>query len=65
MSRSQLVARQWHVKRRFAPTRLSATLLAEAYERIVPPRIRVLRNQISPEGKRDPHEQQPAPRRAA
>lgn len=65
MSRSQPVARPWHVKRMFAPTRLSATLLAEAYERIVPPRMRVLRSQVHPRDEREQHEQQPASRRAA
>ena len=65
MSRSQPVAKQWHIKRRFAPTRLSATLLAEAYERIVPPRTHVLRSQVRPGDEREQREQQPTRRRAA
>lgn len=63
MSCSQPVAKQWHVKRRFAPTHLSATLLAEAYERIVPPRTRILRSQAGPGDEREEREQQPTRRR--
>lgn len=65
MSRSQPVARSWQIKRRFAPTRLSATLLAEAYEQIVPPRMRVLRSQVRPRDEVEQQEQQPTRRRAA
>ena len=59
MSRSQPVAKLCHIQRRFAPTRMSATLLAEAYERIVPPRTHVLRSQVRPGDEREQHEQQP------
>jgi hypothetical protein len=65
MSRSQPVARQWPVKRRFVPTRMSAALLAEAYERIVPPRMRVLRSEVRRGDEGEQQAQHPTRRRAA
>jgi hypothetical protein len=44
---------------------MSATLLAEAYERIVPPRIRILRSQMRRGDKGEQQAQQSARRRAA
>ncbi len=43
MSKKRATQRRWIVHRSFEPNRLSSTILAQAYEKIVSHQIRVIR----------------------
>ena len=51
MSKKRATQRRWIVHRSFEPNRLSSTILAQAYEKIVSHQIRVIRFEADQAGR--------------
>jgi hypothetical protein len=65
MSKKRATPRRWIVHHSFEPTRLSPAFLAEAYEKIIPRHIRVIRFETKNAVEQDDGDQSNQTRRAS